>query len=141
MQPVEAIFIATGESPTVLTLADLLTGELQQLRAIGDLSDSLHTPAAGNSIIMKLPLTTENDVSRFGETRQWLDHHGSVLSSTEARKTIEFQTFFDSHTGSQILTVPNSIVRICANLGLDIANHVIRVLTQTECDTIRGNEN
>ncbi len=141
MHSVEAIFIAIGESPTVLTLADQLTGELQQRRAIGEVPDSSDNHAETNSIIVKLPLPTEDDVSVFDETKRWLERHGSILGSTDARKIIEFQTFIDSNTGARILTVPNSIVRICANLGLDIANQAIRVLTKTEYETIRGNKN
>ncbi len=140
MHSVEAIFIAIGESPTVLTLADQLTGELQQRRAIGDKSDSSDNPSEVNSIIVKLPLATEDDASTFDETKRWLERHGSILGSTDARKIIEFQTFLDSDTGSRILTVPNSIVRLCADHGLDIANQAIRVLTKTEYETIRGNK-
>lgn len=141
MHSVEAIFIAIGESPTVLTLADQLTGELQQRRAIGDVSDSSGNPVETNSIIVKLPLPVEDDVSVFGETKRWLERHEPILGSTEARKIIEFQTFLDSNTGSRILTVPNSIVRICADLGLDIANQAIRVLTKTEYEAMRGSKN
>lgn len=141
MHSVEAIFIAFGHSPTVLTLADQLTGELQQRRAIGNLPDSSDNSTETNSIIVKLPLSTEDDVSVFAETKRWLERHGSILGATDARKIIEFQTFLDSNTGSRILTVPNSIVRICANLGLDIANQAIRVLSESGYETNREGKN
>lgn len=140
MNSVEVIFIGIGESPTVLTLADQLTGELQHRRAIGDPLDSSGNLAETNSIIVKLPLSTEDDVSVFDETERWLALHQPFLGSTDAHKVIEFQTFLDSNTGSRILTVPNSIVRICADLGLDIANQAIRVLTKTEYEAMRGNK-
>ena len=141
MHSVEAIFIAIGESPNVLALADQLTGEIQQRCAIGDVLDSSGNHSDNNSIIVKLPLPTEDDVSVFHETERWLERHQTILESTGGRKVIEFQTFLDSNTGSRILTVPNSIVRICADLGLDIANQAIRVLTKTEYEAMRGNEN
>jgi hypothetical protein len=131
MHSVGAIFIAIGDSRTVQTLASQLTGELQKFRASGDVLDSSGNPDENNSIIVKLPLPTEDDVAVFDETKRWLEHHETVLSSADARKTIEFQTFLDSNTGSRVLTVPNSIVRICAALGLEIANQAFRVLTKT----------
>lgn len=138
MHSVEAIFTAVGKSPTVLTLANQLTGELLQRRAIGEGAGSSNTPIGTNSVIVKLPLSTGDDVSVFVEIKRWLELHGSILSSTDAHKVIEFQTFLDLNIGSRTLTVPNTIVRICGNLDLDIANQVIRILTKTEYDAIRG---
>jgi len=141
MDSIEAIFMAVGTSPTVLALADQLTGDLQQRRAIGDEPATANNPVEHNSIIVKLPLSNEDDASAFAETEAWLEQHASILKSTDARKIIEFQTFLDSNTGSRILTVPNSIVRICGDLGLDLANQAIRVLTKSEYDTVRSGEN
>lgn len=140
MESMEAIFIAVGESPAILTLADQLTGELQQRVAIGDVCDASNSPFETNSIIVKLPLPNEDDDSAFAETERWLEDNGPLIGSTDAQKTIEFHTFLDSSSGSRILTVPHSIVRICSNLGLGIANQAIRVLTKTEYDAVRAKE-
>lgn len=139
MDSIEAIFMAVGNSPAVLNLADQLTGELQQRRAIGDAPDPSVNRVETNSVIVKLPLTDDDDATTFAETKQWLEQNSSLLGSTDARKIIEFHTYLDSNTGSRTLTVPNSIVKICASLGLDIANQAIRVLTKSEYEAIRAN--
>lgn len=41
-----------------------------------------------NSIIVKLPRPTEDDVAVFDETERWLERHELLLGSTDARKTI-----------------------------------------------------
>lgn len=135
----EAIFIAFGESADVLKLADSLTGELQLRQCAGEVSDSSVEPAASNSVIVKLPLTREDDAAVFAEVERWLERHGSIIGSIKSRKIIEFHTFLDSNTGSRILTVPHSIVTICAKLGLDISNQAFRILTKAEYNAIRAN--
>jgi hypothetical protein len=137
MKSIDVIFIAFGNSPSVLKHADQLTGDLQQRESIGERLDNSNEPIETNSIIVKLPLMNEDDDFVFDQTKDWLEHHGSIIGSIEARKIIEFQTFLDSNTGSRILTVPNSIVTICGTFGLDIAIQTIRVLTRTEYDTNR----
>lgn len=83
-------------------------------------------------MVVMLPLTTDNDGATLVEIKRWLERHGSLLGSAEARKIMEFPTFLDSNNGSRILTVSNSIGRICGNLGLGIANQAVRVLTDSE---------
>jgi hypothetical protein len=137
MLSVEAIFMAVGKSPTVLMLADQLTGELQQRRAIGDSVKPSNIAATTNSIIMKLPIPATDDDLVFAETERWLQRHDEILKTVDGRKIIEFQTFLGSNTGSRILTVPNSIVKLCGSLGLDIANQAIRVYTKAERDQMQ----
>jgi hypothetical protein len=141
MDSIKAIFMAFGDSPSVLKLADQLTGELQLRESIGEIPNDSNEPNETNSIIVKLPLINEDDDSVFAQTQSWLEHHGSVIGAIDAQKIIEFHTFLDSNTGSRILTIPNALVSICGKLGLDIAIQAIRVLTRTEYETIRENKN
>ena len=70
-----------------------------------------------------------------------MNDHASLLAGTHAVKAIEFQTYLDSNTGSRTLTVPHAIVRLCADLVLNVANQAIRLLTQSEYEALRGQRN
>ncbi len=137
MSSIEATFIAIGTSPTILQLAEQLTGELQQRRAVGDTIKSSGMSAETNSFIMKLPLPDAEDHLVLAEAERWLDRHATVLKNADGRKKIEFETYLGTNDGCRILTIPHSIVSLCASLGLDIANQAIREYTKEECDQMR----
>jgi hypothetical protein len=133
MKTIEAIFIAFGDSPDVLALASgTLEGVVQQRLAIGDNNPATNDPAISNSVIIKLPLSPSDDATAIRDTRHWLENNRAIIGSTGSKKILEFHTFLDSDIGSRILTVPNSIVRICGDLGIDIASQAIRVLTNSK---------
>ena len=134
---VEAIFIAYGESHSVLDLAEHLAGELQLRQCIGEVAPGSSTPAAVNSLVIKLPLT--DDSRAMDEVANWLEHHRSAIGSVEGRKIIEFQTILDAHTPSVILTIPHSLVVVCGQLGLDLANQAFRVLSETDLNSDESN--
>jgi hypothetical protein len=127
MKTIEAIFIAFGDSPEVLTLADgQLDGVVQQRLAVGDNNPATIDLVTSNSVIIKLPISTDDDSKAIRDTQLWLENNRAILGKVDSKKVLEFHTFLAENIGSRILTVPNSIVRICGELGLDIATQAIR---------------
>lgn len=141
VETIEAIFSAIGESPGVLLLADELDGLLLQRKAMGDRSPADGNKVVTNSVSVKLALAEDDSDSALEDAQNWLDKYASILKSVDCRKTIEFQIYLDSNTGSMTLTLPCAIVRSCGELGLDVAIQAIRILTRTELAEIRSRSN
>ena len=119
--------MAFGDSPALLTLADgELEGVVQQRLAVGDNNPATNEPANCNAIIVKLKLSPD-DAAAIREVQHWLEANRVVLGSIDSKKIIEFHIFLESNIGSRILTVPNSIVQICGELGLDVAMQAFRL--------------
>ena len=139
MKTIEAILIAFGESPDVLALADDgLNGIVQQRLSLGDTNPATNEPAVSNSVIIKLPLSINDDIAAIRDVEHWLEKHRTILETTDSQKILEFHTFLDLNTGSRILNVPNSIIQICGDLGLDLATQAIRILSDSESAELRS---
>ncbi len=137
MNTIEAILIAFGESQTVLDLTDKLTGTVQQRLAVGETSPATSDPVTSNSVIIKLPTSADDDLSALADVESWLIKHRRTIDGAVCSKTIQFSIFLDSNTGSRILTVPNSIVRTCGHMDVDIAVQSIRIPTERELEDLR----
>jgi hypothetical protein len=87
---------------------------------------------------MTLLDSPESNTGPYDQIEKWLTEHLKVLVNVDARKIIEFQSFLDSQTGSTIVTVPNTIVRLCGEAGLDLAHQAIRILSESEYSKLRG---
>lgn len=124
----EVLFLARGNTSELLDLSSQLEGELLSRIVIDESSNIDQVPVDENSIIIKLPLPDGDDSEAIKMVEQWLERNFSVLGAVDARKIIEFQTYLEPNCGSRIFLIPNAIIRICGQLGLDIAHQVIRVL-------------
>ena len=132
-----AILIVSGESPSVLELADgELDAEVRQRNPIGS-SKRNGEPSTENSVVVQLPLNTDSDDAALASAEIWLKRNRAVLIELDARKTLEFQNYLKSEFGSCILTIPNSLIQIAAELRLNIANQTIRLLTEDECSKLK----
>jgi len=137
MQTLQAILMITGESPCVLELADgKLSGHVKQRNSIGSTELTVN-PLTENYVVVEIPIHGDDDISSFRITENWLIEHRTVLLGCNANKILEFHTYLDSNTGSRLLTIPNSLIRICAELKLDVANQAIRILTEQEYNNLR----
>ncbi len=132
MQTLQAILMISGESPCVLELADgKLGGHVKQRNPIGSTALT-GEPLTENHVIVEIPISGDDDKSSFMLAQNWLEKHRTVLLKCDARKILEFHTYLESNTGSRLLTIPNSLIRICSDLKLDVANQAIRILTEQE---------
>ncbi|MGY8750344.1 MAG: hypothetical protein ACKVHR_20070 [Pirellulales bacterium] len=140
MDTIQAVLIVAGESPCVLELADgKLDGHVKQRNPIGSIS-ATGEPSTKNVIFIELPLNAENDRTALFDAEKWLTRNRTELDNCDAQKTLEFYTFLGSNAGSRILTIPNSLVRICGELDLDVANQAIRIMTETEYNELRSSD-
>ncbi|MEM9940841.1 MAG: hypothetical protein AAF939_04555 [Planctomycetota bacterium] len=136
MDSVEAILIVTGESPCVLELADgKLEGLVKQRYPIGAAPNG--EPLKQNAVIVAIPTQFASDDQVLAEIEDWLIRHRDVLMQCDAAKTIEFYTYLQSDIGSRSLTIPDSLIRIAAELKLNVANQSIRILTEEESNLKR----
>ena len=91
-----------------------------------------------NFVIVEIPLDSNNDESALETVEKWLIRNRNSLTECDGNKTLEFQTYLESDVGSLILTIPNSLIQIAANLKLNVANQAIRLLTEDERNGLRG---
>ena len=134
----EVEFLAMGRTSAVGELPDQLDGVIQQQIAIGDVLPVTGKRAAHFSVIVSLFKRPESDRVAFRKVERWLKNHSAVLSRLDARKILEFQSFIDSNAGSRIVTIPNSIVRLCGKAGIDVAHQAIRVFSKSEYARLRS---
>ena len=138
MQTIQATIIVAGDSPSVLELADgKLDGHVKQRDSVG--STGLNgEPVDRNFVIVEIPLDSNNDESALETVEKWLIRNRNSLTECDGNKTLEFQTYLESDVGSLILTIPNSLIQIAADLKLNVANQAIRLLTEDERNGLRG---
>ena len=123
------ILIAFGPEQCVLDLADgRLAGSLLQRNAIGDKVHG-NEESESNSVIIELPTVGPDSIN---EAEDWIRTHAEHLIACHAEKIIEFQTILEPNIGSRILTLPNSIIKLCADTGLGIANQSFQVFSDGE---------
>lgn len=137
MELIQAVLIVTGESPCVLELADgKLDGHVKQRNPIG--STILNgRPLDKNFVIIEIPICSDDDDSALATLEKWLSRNGNALTGCDAHKTLEFYTYLESGIGSRILTIPNSLIQIAADLKLNVANQAIRILTEDEYNSLK----
>ena len=90
-----------------------------------------------NFVIIEIPIGWDDDDSALATVEKWLSRNGNALTGCDAHKTLEFYTYLESGIGSRILTIPNSLIQIAANLKLDVANQAIRILTEDEYNSLK----
>ena len=91
-----------------------------------------------NFVIVEIPLDSNNDESALETVEKRLIRNRNSLTECDGNKTLEFQTYLESDVGSLILTIPNSLIQIAADLKLNVANQAIRLLTEGERNGLRG---
>lgn len=136
MEAAQADLIVTGKSPCVLELADgKIDGHVKQRNPIGS---NLHgEPLSQNVVIIGIPTGTHSDDSAFETISNWLNRNRNALIQCDANKTLEFYTYLQPDIGSRILTIPTSLIRIAAELGLNVANQAIRIITEDEYNELK----
>ena len=136
MEATQADLIVTGESPSVLELADgKLDGHVKQRNPIGS---NLHGEALReNVVIVGIPTGTDDDSSVFDTVANWLNRNRNALIECDANKTLEFYTYLQPDIASRILTIPSSLIKIAAELNLNVANQAIRILTEDEYSKLK----
>ena len=131
-ESIQASLLFWGDSPTVLELADgELAGNVKQRNPIGS-TEFNGSPLEKNFVIVEIPIAPEDDTRSLAFVENWLKRNKSLLDYCIAEKTIEFCTFLAPNTGSRILSLPHSLVRLAADLGLNISNQAMRVLNEDE---------
>jgi hypothetical protein len=136
----KVVFMAFGPSPAIGQLPNQLAGSIEECIAIGDILQSTGKSAEQFSISMALFERPDSNSFALFQTEKWLTEHYEILANLDARKIIEFQFYLDPQTGSRIVTIPNTIVRLCGNAGLDIAHQAIRILSKSEFAELRLNK-
>ncbi len=137
MESIQAVLIVTGESPCVLELADgKLDGQVKQRNPIGS-TELNGEPLDKNFVIVDIPLDSDDDDSALATVEKWLTRNRNALMGCDAHKTLEFYTYLESDIGSRILTIPNSLIQIAADLQLNVANQAIRILTEDEYNRLK----
>lgn len=136
MDETHADLVVTGDSPCVLELADgKLDGHVKRRIPIGS---NLHGEALlQNVVIVGIPTAMDGDDSVFDTVANWLIRNRDALTECDANKTLEFCTYLQPEIGSRILTIPHSLIRLAADLRLNVANQAIRVLTEDERAKLR----
>ena len=138
MQNIQATLIVAGDSPSVLELADgRLDGHVKRRYSIGS-TGLKGEPMDTNFVIVEVPLDSNNGEFALATVEKWLIRNHDALMECDANKTLEFQTYLESDTGSLILTLPNSLIQIAADLKLNVANQAIRILTEDERNRLKG---
>ena len=131
-ESIQASLLFWGDSPTVLELADgELAGNVKQRNPIGS-TEFNGSPLEKNFVIVEIPIAPEDDTRSLAFVENWLKRNKIRLNNCIAEKTIEFCTFLAPNTGSRILSLPHSLVRLAADLGLNISNQAMRVLNEDE---------
>jgi len=137
MESTQAILIVAGESPCVLELADgKLEGTVKQRCVAG--SSPNGEPLEENVIIVEIPTGLDDDDSPLDAVENWLNRHRDTLMTCDADKTLEFYTYMEHDIGSRTLTIPHSMIRVAADLNLNVANQAIRIFTEEEYAKLRG---
>jgi hypothetical protein len=137
METLKAIFIASGDSEFVLKLADEQPSETLLQRTVkGEPLPDSDQRAVTNSVIIRLSTAKADDARVLDDVSSWLDQNRSLIKKCSDQKLLEFNMFIDSNTGSQTLAIPHTLVRLCADLGLNVATQATRELTSAECADI-----
>lgn len=136
----KVIFMAFGKSPAIGQLPDQLSGSIEECIVAGDMIQRTGGLADQFSVSVAVFERPERSEIALEQAEKWLTEHRQVLSNLDARKIIEFQSYLDSQTGSRIVTIPNSIVKLCSNAGLDLAHQAIRVLSKSEYAKLHSNQ-
>lgn len=132
----DAALYVSGKSPSVLELADgELADYVKQRNPIGSLAIA-GKPLEVNYVVIEVPVEDSSEAS-FRPTTQWLKRHREVLLACDAEMTLEFCTYIPPDTGSVLLTMPHSLIQIAADLNLNLANHAIRLLSETEFKNLK----
>ncbi len=134
----KAVFMAFGQSPAIGQLPNRLSGSIEECIVPGDCLSRDGKLADQFSVSVALFDRPESNEVVLRQVEKWLTEHSQVLIDLDARKIMEFQSYLDSQTGSRTVTVPNTIIRLCSNAGLDLAHQAIRVLTESEYARLRG---
>ena len=134
---IKAVFIASGSSDAILQLAnDQPDGTIQYKPIKGAVVADGNSTATKHAVVIKLPVSETCDETAVVDAISWLEKYRSTIEKCDDQKLLEFHTFLDSNTGSRTLNLPNNLVQLCAELGLDVASQAIRELTESECRDI-----
>jgi len=134
----KVVFMAFGQSQAIGQLPNHLSGSIEECIVPGDKLSRDGKRADHFSVSVVLFDRPEPNEIVLRQVEKWLTEHSQILTNLDARKIMEFQSYLDSQTGSRTVTVPNTIIRLCSDAGLDLAHQAVRVLTESECARLRG---
>lgn len=117
---IEALLSVDSESESVLSLTDDLPGIVHHRFAIGESIPFANKEATSNSVAIKLPLSTDRVAFALNDAENWMQKHRETIAGSGGHITLTFTTFIDSAFISQSIKIPASIVRICAEININL---------------------